>query len=837
MALTLTCALALIAQGSPCEAEPQAVQLGQGTLGIDGVPQLVFEGAPLLDYPLALRMESMAPSSAGLLLVGGPSTPLPLPGYGATLFPSLPFLSVAFASDTTGAAVLAELESLSSDFCGAGLVVQALVVDPAAQGSLAFTRGIQLAIGPKKPKAPFDNYSVPLGAGHRELVAADVNLDGTVDLVAACGDGVRVAIGSGKGDFRAGVLIHDVSASAVAVGFMNADAFPDIVATRNLGDELWVFLGDGSGGFDSIATVPTIEDPVSVALGDFDDDGLLDVAVAADGEGLGVHFGQPAAAPGAFMALSPALRLFDVVVSDFDGDGIDDMAACDALTDTLIVRLGSASGVLTAAPDSATGLCPDQIVAGDWNGDGDVDLMSVVCVTGGITRMVGNGDGTFSIVEPSLFPTKAVSRMTLSDLNEDGDLDLVYVDLSTSSSESSRLYTNLGEGDGTFTEVDTVDIDGFPESVVVADLDEDGLSDMVTYLNKGAMVTYGEGDGLLFGPVKYDTTHFLHGVTLGDFDGDGRDDLVLADILGVVIRRGQASGLSDPEPVVFNLNSFEVVAARVDTDTALDLVVTAREADTAVFLRGLGDGTFAEAVLVPTGERPEDVAVGDLNGDSFTDVATLNVDSEDITIAFGDGNGGFVAGPSLPVEDANMGLEIGDLNADGTPDIVAGSFLGGIRVYLGTGGGSFALSGDLAVPSQPSDLALADVDDDGILDVVGSSSSHLTEGAWVLRGLGGATFAPFEEYSSPNRPRRVHVADVNGDRVLDLVLFGGNVSHSESVILRGLGDGGFGPPVAFMPGNDPEALAIGRFGDDLIPDLFVVRDDKTFLVFENRLLD
>lgn len=839
MTLSLACALALLPQGSSCDASPVALQLGPGTLGSSGVPSLVFEGAPLFDHPVALRAEAFPPAAAGLLLLADRAAPTALPSFGATLFPSAPFATLAFAADSAGAAPLVEIPSLSPGLCGTEIVAQALAIDAGAQGGVSFTRAIQLVIGERKPTAFYDNYAVPMGVGPEELVVADLNLDGVLDLVSASSFSVTVATGGGNGQFRPEVDIHGQGASAVVVGLVNADPFPDIVASRRSSTpELWFFPGDGSEDYDTLVALPTLDDADSIALGDFNADGRLDLAVASDGDGLGVHFGQDGATPfGSVQLLSAPLRLSDVVVADFNGDGLDDMAACDALDSKLIVRLGSASGSLVAVPKSPTGFCPDQIVAGDWDGDGLVDLLSAECGVGGVTKLKGQGNGLFGVQGTPLFPTQSVRRMALSDMDLDGALDIVYANLSTVAGEPSRLYSNLGAGNGSFSELQSVPIPPFPESVLVADLDLDGVPDVLTYLNKGALLTYGEGGGLLSEPTEIEIPWFPSGLSVADLDGDGRDDVTVADIFGVTIYSGEAAGLSAPSSIALGIDTDTVRAAHVDADLVLDLVVTTEFADLVRYLPGVGDGSFGAPVPIPAGERPRDLVVADFNGDSHADFAVLNVESEDITVALGDGNGGFASWPTLALPNATTGLDVGDINQDGRLDLIAVRFTGEVRTFYGNGFGSFFNPTDLPVVASPSDAVLVDIDEDGLLDIVGSSTNASADGAWLLRGQGGGSFAPVEEFSAPNRPTRIEVADVDGDRVLDLVLFGSNNLDDQSVVLRGIPGGTFAPPLSFMVGDDPRAFALGRFGDDLMPDVFIVRDDNALVVFESRLLD
>ncbi len=347
------------------------------------------------------------------------------------------------------------------------------------------------------------------------VVAADFNADGTLDLATAnySSSNVSVLLGNSDGTFQP-ALDSPTGANplSVAVGDFNGDGKLDL-ATANVGD-VSVLLGDGLGGFAAPASIGTGSSPSSVAVGDFNADGKLDLAVGGHssyylppwwggGGGYYGYYGWYGASSGGgywvnqanvsvlmgsgdggfavqsshnlwwstYSWWAPTTVATALTVADFNSDGQDDLAAVttDFGTVSVLLSTGAAFG---APAYYTTGWYPQAVTAGDFTGDGILDL-----ATAGNTVDIlpGNGDGTFVGEVPLYVDPVALAP---ADFNGDGHLDLVTVD-------GSMVSVQLGTSAGTLTPPLVFAAGGGPIAVAVGDFNGDGLPD-VAAANSGS---------------------------------------------------------------------------------------------------------------------------------------------------------------------------------------------------------------------------------------------------------------------------------------------------------------------------------------------------------------
>ncbi len=210
-----------------------------------------------------------------------------------------------------------------------------------------------------------------------------------------------------------------------------------------------------------------------------------------------------------------------------------------------------------------------------------------------------------------------------------------------------------------------------------------------------------------------------------------------------------------------------LVAGLVDADALPDLLVVNAADKTVTFLKGDG-ASFGMGAAFAVGTTPNDLAVGDFNGDGNLDVVTANVGASDLSVILGNGQGLFGAPTSVPVGGAPFSVAVGHLNGDASLDLVVSvPAAGQVLVMFGTGFGMFSAGVPYAAGMGPERLVLADLTADGAPDVavVNRPANQVS----VLRGNGKGSFAPAEVFDVGMEPVALAVGDFNGDGAADLV--------------------------------------------------------------------
>ena len=331
--------------------------------------------------------------------------------------------------------------------------------------------------GTFQPAASFPANCSPFGGCSLEsLAAADFNGDGNLDLVTPG----SVLLGNGDGTFQAPVLLHagDVP-GLVATGDFNTDGRPDIALGSLDNLDITVLLNQG-GRLAPTPSFPVSGLAVNVATGDFNGDGLDDLAVVSSNSGtVGVLLsnGHRTFSPSAELSVPGAAT---VLVRDFNRDGHLDLAV--GTSTQVFLFFGAGNGTFTAGPvydlstyctifDISPGPMP-CFVAGDFNGDGILDLAGANGPAGTISVLLGNGDGTFR-TGTTFSSGPNPLRLVAANFGGVGGQDLAvanYID---------GVSIFLNQGNGTFGSPIHISVGTNPVSLAAADLNGDGITDLV----------------------------------------------------------------------------------------------------------------------------------------------------------------------------------------------------------------------------------------------------------------------------------------------------------------------------------------------------------------------
>jgi uncharacterized repeat protein (TIGR01451 family) len=489
---------------------------------------------------------------------------------------------------------------------------------------------------------------VDSGGSVTDLAIADFNNDGNQDLVIVSYNNVAaIRLGDGAGGFTNGPSPGVGSTPvSVAVADFNHDGNQDFITANYNSDDVTVRLGDGTGAFPDAnsANIHIVGDaPISVAVGDFNNDGKQDFAVAnanyntvvvmlntCDASPCGnTSFTQPAGSPFA-TGNSPD----SVALGDFNRDGHRDMAVANQTSHNVTIRLGDGAGGFPNTSTVGAGGGPVSIAVGDFNRDGKQDLAVVNFQNDNVTIRLGDGMGGFpdmqaTTVDVAHFP----NSIAIGDFNRDGKQDLAVT-----SYAYAAVTLKFGDGMGGFPNTSSVGTSGAPVFVAVGDFNNDGKQDLAVANSGAHSVSVHFGDGMGGFPTSTSTIAQFSpsSIAIGDFNHDGNQDFAVANSSGdnVKINLGNGAGGFPASNTFFADDPQSLAIGDFNGDGKQDLAVTAGSADSVTIRLGDGTGGFpdASATTVGAGDNPIHIVTGDFNHDFKTDIIVTNHNSANVTV-------------------------------------------------------------------------------------------------------------------------------------------------------------------------------------------------------------
>jgi len=324
-------------------------------------------------------------------------------------------------------------------------------------------------------------------------------------------------------------------------------------------------------------------------------------------------------------------------IGDFNGDGIPDLAVANAFSARVSILLGAGSGTFVPGIDVQGVGEPIAVAVADFNHDGKVDLAVGDFWRDGVYVLTGKGDGTFTM-SATLPLGPAPNALAVADLNGDGNTDLVVVNGTRSDVTGSTVTIALGKADGSFGAPSTYATGRSPYAVVVADFNADGKPDLVVANGDDGTISLllGRGDGTFGAAVAYAAHTYPDALAVGDFDGDGKLDLAVANDYSndISILLGRGDGTFRPAvSVAAGDGPASVAVADLNGDGSPDLVVANRFDNTVAILLGNGDGTFQPpSIYESLGGQLETIVARDLNNDGKPDLIVTSAATNAVAV-------------------------------------------------------------------------------------------------------------------------------------------------------------------------------------------------------------
>ena len=606
---------------------------------------------------------------------------------------------------------------------------------------------------------------------------------------------------------------------------LNNDMLPDAVVTKKTrnGMQLDVRLGNETGGFD--------EPPrAAQTCGNFIIEGseLCDDANQVAGDGC---------SPTCMPEIGRSLTGMEAI--DLDADGNQDVVISNTRGQVLLL-LGDGQGRFLDVRLIATVRRRSPVVVADFNGDDLADIAATEHGHGksGFAIFVNDGLGNFAPAPALGEPTAPQPKGPLlaGDFDRNGFVDFAYA------VKVGNGWTILyNEGVGPAVSSDIIPTPKRPVALAAADFNEDGWLDIVATFGKrkASALMFAGVDGRSFGAGQAVLpAERLEHARVVDMNDDLHHDIVAcggAASSTCNLHYGDGTGRFSPSVPALSRRQAEgsvgrqirdVAAADLDGDGTVDLVgVSRRDHRVVVLFRNPGSPDTTRMVLTG-GLRPRVVAIADLNGDARPDLIVGNEASKDLSVFLNIGNRLFESRPAVRLPERGgilTGMAVGDMDGNGAPDVVvsqnASSEMGpNVAVLLNDGSAGFSTT-TMAAGGGPRHVTLGDLNGDGALDIIVANSSDHT--LTLLLSQAGGSYTRSDIASGGLQPSAVAAADVNGDGLTDLIVVNKRAVTLDSkvgsvVVFLNDGAAGFSEPASVhVRGREvPSAVCTGDFDED-----------------------
>ncbi|CAF1464555.1 unnamed protein product, partial [Adineta steineri] len=445
-------------------------------------------------------------------------------------------------------------------------------------------------------------YSTGLGSNPYMVAVGNLNNDSRLDIaVANFGTNtIRIFLGYGNGSFVNQLDLSTNTSRPISISLVdfNNDTVLDIVTVNFGTNSISIFYGYENGMFSNPTMYSTGYDSLSYALavGDFNNDNYIDIAIANYGTnniGLFLNAKNGTVEKQITISTGYGSHPISIAVGNFNDDTLVDIAVANHGTNTIGIYLSNGNGTFTNQMQySINSGSPYSIGVGDFNQDNHLDIFIITIGANNTGLLLGYGNGSFSDARMNSTGSTSSISFAICDFNKDKRLDVIVVNNETNSMDILEGYF---EGFSLSKYYST----GYsPMTVALGDFNNDGKLDLVAanYYNNSISVLLGNGNGSFAKQKTYSTGASPYGVAVNNFNNDSYLDLAVAnyDDGSVSIFLGYGNGsFAKQKKYTTGYYPQSLAAGDLNNDGLLDLVVANYGSLYVSVLLGYSNGSFA----------------------------------------------------------------------------------------------------------------------------------------------------------------------------------------------------------------------------------------------------